>query len=69
MDKTLLESTVHKVLDELRNRPIPLGVSNRHIHLYAADYARLFPEQAIREKSAAATGTIRGGTDRHAGWP
>lgn len=50
MDKTLLESTVHKVLDELRNRPIPLGVSNRHIHLCAADYARLFPEQAIREK-------------------
>lgn len=52
MDKTLLESTVHKVLDELRNRPIPLGVSNRHIHLCAADYARLFSEQAIREKKA-----------------
>lgn len=52
MDKTLLETTVHKVLDELRNRPIPLGVSNRHIHLCATDYARLFPEQAIREKKA-----------------
>ncbi len=30
MDKQLLESTVSKVLDEMRLRPIPLGVSNRH---------------------------------------
>ena len=43
MDKQLLESTVSKVLDEMRLRPIPLGVSNRHIHLSAADYERLFP--------------------------
>lgn len=52
MDKTLLETTVHKVLDELRDRPVPLGVSNRHIHLCAADYAQLFPGQPIREKKA-----------------
>ena len=38
MDKQLLESTVSKVLDEMRLRPIPLGVSNRHIHLSAADF-------------------------------
>ncbi len=43
MDKQLLESTVSKVLDEMRLRPIPLGVSNRHIHLSAPDYERLFP--------------------------
>ncbi|MEX9250481.1 propanediol utilization protein, partial [Salmonella enterica] len=29
MDKELLQSTVSKVLDEMRLRPIPLGVSNR----------------------------------------
>ncbi|EEZ0359767.1 phosphate propanoyltransferase [Escherichia coli] len=50
MEKQLLKDTVSKVLDEMRTRPIPLGVSNRHIHLSEADYARLFPGQPIREK-------------------
>lgn len=52
MDKQLLETTVSKVLDEMRERPIPLGVSNRHLHLSAEDYARLFPGQPISEKKA-----------------
>ncbi|MEF3089391.1 phosphate propanoyltransferase [Raoultella scottia] len=52
MDKQLLASTVSKVLDEMRERPIPLGVSNRHIHLSAQDYARLFPGHPIAEKKA-----------------
>ncbi|ALR77214.1 phosphate propanoyltransferase [[Enterobacter] lignolyticus] len=52
MDKQLLETTVSKVLDEMRERPIPLGVSSRHIHLSAKDYARLFPGQPISEKKA-----------------
>ena len=50
MDKQLLETTVSKVLNELRDRPIPLGVSNRHIHLSAEDYARLFQGHPISEK-------------------
>lgn len=52
MDKELLQSTVSKVLDEMRQRPIPLGVSNRHIHLSAQDYERLFPGHPISEKKA-----------------
>lgn len=53
MDKELLQSTVSKVLDEMRQRPIPLGVSNRHIHLSAQDYERLFPGHPISEKKKA----------------
>ena len=52
MDKQQLSSTVNKVLDELRQRPIPIGISSRHIHLAAADYARLFPAQPIQPKKA-----------------
>lgn len=42
MDKQLLETAVGKVLEEMRERPIPLGISNRHIHLSAQDFAHLF---------------------------
>ncbi len=45
MDKQQLASTVNKVLDEMRQRPIPIGISSRHIHLAAADYAAAQPIQ------------------------
>lgn len=52
MDKQQLASTVNKVLDEMRQRPIPIGISSRHIHLAAEDYVRLFPAQSIQPKKA-----------------
>ena len=53
MDKQLLETTVSKVLNELRDRPIPLGVSNRHVHLSAEDYSRLFRDiRLVRKKDS-----------------
>lgn len=50
MDKQQLASTVNKVLDEMRQRPIPIGISSRHIHLAAADYAELFPRSPSSRK-------------------
>ncbi|WP_337263766.1 MULTISPECIES: phosphate propanoyltransferase [unclassified Serratia (in: enterobacteria)] len=52
MEKALLEPVVSKILDEMRLRPIPLGVSNRHVHLSQQDYQRLFPQQPLVEKKA-----------------
>ncbi|MFC0228406.1 phosphate propanoyltransferase [Serratia aquatilis] len=52
MDKALLEPVVSKILDEMRLRPIPLGVSNRHLHLSQQDYQQLFPQQPLVEKKA-----------------
>ncbi|QMI38087.1 phosphate propanoyltransferase [Escherichia fergusonii] len=52
MDKQLLETAIGKVLEEMRERPIPLGISNRHIHLSAQDFAHLFPGQSISVKKA-----------------
>ncbi len=69
MDKQQLASTVNKVLDEMRQRPIPIGISSRHIHLAAADYAELFPRSPSSRKSAAAAGTICCRADGDLGWP
>jgi len=41
---------VSQVLDDMRLRPIPIGVSNHHIHLSHADYAALFPAHALTVK-------------------
>lgn len=50
MEKELVKTAVCHVLDEMRQRPIPLGVSNRHVHLSEADYQVLFPNQPLAVK-------------------
>lgn len=52
MDKQLVKQVVTRVLDEMRMRPIPLGISNRHIHLSQQDYNRLFPGMPVTAKKA-----------------
>lgn len=52
MDKQLVKQVVTQVLDEMRMRPIPLGISNRHIHLSQQDYDRLFPGMPVTAKKA-----------------
>ncbi|TKI08051.1 phosphate propanoyltransferase [Martelella alba] len=43
METLELRSLVENVLLDIRRRPVPLGISNRHLHLSLEDYERLFP--------------------------
>ncbi|MDW6005178.1 phosphate propanoyltransferase [Vibrio mangrovi] len=47
MDIGEVKQTVRDVLTEMRLRPIPLGISNRHLHLSQQDYDLLFPNQPM----------------------
>lgn len=50
MEKELIRTAICNVLDEMRQRPIPLGISNRHVHLSEADYDVLFPNIPVAVK-------------------
>ncbi|WED28697.1 phosphate propanoyltransferase [Vibrio sp. DW001] len=45
-----VENIVRNLFDEMRQRPIPVGVSNRHIHLCQADFSALFPGRDLTVK-------------------
>lgn len=42
-----VKQAVNKVISEMRERPIPVGISNHHVHLCEGDYQTLFPNQPI----------------------
>lgn len=52
MDVTIVKQAVRSVLNEMRTRPIPVGISNRHVHLTQQDYERLFPDQPMSVRNA-----------------
>lgn len=45
-----VKQAVCNVLSEMRERPIPVGISNRHLHLSQHDYDCLFPNEAMSVK-------------------
>ncbi len=45
-----VKQAVCNVLSEMRQRPIPVGISNRHLHLCQRDYDTLFPNQTMSVK-------------------
>lgn len=47
MEALQLKSLVETVLLDMRRRPVPLGVSNRHLHLSLEDYEHLFPGRPL----------------------
>ena len=54
MEKGALKELIRKTIESIVAPTIPIGVSNRHIHLSGADYDRLFPRELLRPKKALA---------------
>ncbi|ABM23273.1 phosphate propanoyltransferase [Salmonella enterica] len=50
MDHDLITKLTGQVIAQMRQRTIPLGISNRHVHLSAKDYQSLFPGQTLKIK-------------------
>lgn len=54
MEKGVLKELIRKTIESIVAPTIPIGVSNRHIHLSGSDYDRLFPRELLRPKKALA---------------
>lgn len=50
MDHDLITKLTGQIIAQMRQRTIPLGISNRHVHLSAKDYQSLFPGQTLKIK-------------------
>ena len=52
MSKTVTEELVASVIEKIRSRSVPIGISNRHVHLSEGDYNALFPDEDISQGKA-----------------
>ncbi|WP_413738133.1 phosphate propanoyltransferase [Sodalis sp. RH21] len=50
MDNDQITLLAGRVIAQMRQRFIPVGISNRHVHLSARDYQRLFAQQPLAVK-------------------
>ena len=51
MDREQIRAIVREVIEAMFESSIPVGVSNRHVHLCQEDWDILFPNQAITKNS------------------
>lgn len=51
MDREQIRAIVREVIEAMFESSIPVGVSNRHVHLCQEDWDILFPDRAITKKS------------------
>ena len=51
MDREQIRTIVREVIEAMFESSIPVGVSNRHVHLCQEDWDILFPNQSITKKS------------------
>ncbi|GAA0476086.1 phosphate propanoyltransferase [Alkalibacterium psychrotolerans] len=50
MDRQHLKQLVKEVIIEMTKPEIPIGISNRHVHLKQEDFDKLFPDEAVKKK-------------------
>lgn len=48
MDRESLKNLVRQVIQDMSKPEVPIGISNRHLHLSQEDYDTLFPGQPIK---------------------
>lgn len=51
MDREQIRAIVREVIEAMFESSIPVGVSNKHVHLCQEDWDILFPNQSITKKS------------------
>ena len=64
MDRDALKELIRHIIQDVQTPEIPIGISNRHIHLRQADYDRLFPHVTLQSKKVLKQPGDAGGTKK-----